>query len=202
MELSEKLQELRKEKGITQEELAEALFVSRTAISKWESGRGYPSIESLKEIANYYSVTVDELLSGEKLIVLAEKENKANIKNVCNLLLGIIDVLAIILILLPLYPQQVEGYVASVSLISYTDAASYFRIICWGLYILLILIGIVKILLCKLEIENGQKFLTTGSLILSAAVILFLALARVPYALVCAFLLFLAKIMILFERGR
>lgn len=40
MELSEKLQELRKEKGLTQEELAEALFVSRTAISKWESGRG------------------------------------------------------------------------------------------------------------------------------------------------------------------
>lgn len=38
MELSEKLQELRKEKGLTQEELAEVLFVSRTAISKWESG--------------------------------------------------------------------------------------------------------------------------------------------------------------------
>ncbi len=49
MELSEKLQELRKEKGLTQEELArEALFVSRTAISKWESGRGVPNIESLK----------------------------------------------------------------------------------------------------------------------------------------------------------
>lgn len=45
MELSEKLQELRKEKGLTQEELAEALFVSRTAISKWESGRGVPNIE-------------------------------------------------------------------------------------------------------------------------------------------------------------
>ena len=56
MEVSEKLQELRKEKGLTQEELAEALFVSRTAISKWESGRGVPNIESLKAISKFFSV--------------------------------------------------------------------------------------------------------------------------------------------------
>jgi len=46
MEFNEKLQELRKQRGLTQEELAEKLYVSRTAISKWESGRGYPNIES------------------------------------------------------------------------------------------------------------------------------------------------------------
>ena len=51
MEFNEKLQQLRKQKGLTQEQLAEALFVSRTAVSKWESGRGYPNIESLKAIA-------------------------------------------------------------------------------------------------------------------------------------------------------
>ena len=50
MEFNEKLQELRKKKGLTQEELADILFVSRTAVSKWESGRGYPNIESLRDI--------------------------------------------------------------------------------------------------------------------------------------------------------
>ena len=60
MEFNEKLQELRKQKGITQEELAEILFVSRTAISKWESGRGYPNIDSLKAIGKFYGVTIDE----------------------------------------------------------------------------------------------------------------------------------------------
>ena len=54
MEFNEKLQELRKQKGLTQEELAVTLFVSRTAVSKWESGRGYPNIESLKTIAEFF----------------------------------------------------------------------------------------------------------------------------------------------------
>ena len=53
MEFNEKLQELRKQKGLTQEELSEILYVSRTAISKWESGRGYPNIDSLKAISKY-----------------------------------------------------------------------------------------------------------------------------------------------------
>ena len=89
MEFHEKLQELRKSRGITQEELAESLYVSRTAISKWESGRGYPSIDSLKEISNYFSVTIDDLLSSEKMLSIAEKENKANLRNMCDLLFGL-----------------------------------------------------------------------------------------------------------------
>ena len=104
MEFSEKLQELRKSKDMTQEELAEALYVSRTAISKWESGRGFPSIDSLKEISNFFSVSIDELLSAEKMVSIAERENKENIQNICNMLFGIVDLLAVSLILLPLYP--------------------------------------------------------------------------------------------------
>ena len=63
MEFNEKLQELRRSRGLTQEELAEKLYVSRTAVSKWESGRGYPNIDSLQAISGFFSVTVDELLS-------------------------------------------------------------------------------------------------------------------------------------------
>ena len=91
MEFHEKLQELRKGRGLTQEELADALYVSRTAISKWESGRGCPSIDSLKEISNYFSVTIDDLLSSEKLLSIAEKENKANLRSVCDLLFGLLE---------------------------------------------------------------------------------------------------------------
>ncbi|MDY4880530.1 MAG: helix-turn-helix transcriptional regulator, partial [Gemmiger sp.] len=93
MEFGEKLQELRKSRGLTQQELAEALYVSRTAISKWESGRGYPSIDSLKEISGFFSVSIDDLLSGEKLVSLAKKENQSNIRHICDLLFGIVDLM-------------------------------------------------------------------------------------------------------------
>ena len=59
MEFNEKLQQLRTGKNLTQEQLAEQLYVSRTAISKWESGKGYPNIESLKCISKFFSVTID-----------------------------------------------------------------------------------------------------------------------------------------------
>lgn len=121
MEFNEKLKELRTSRGFTQEELAEALFVSRTAISKWESGRGYPSIDSLKEISGFFSVTIDELLSGEKLLSIAEKENRSNMQNLCRILIGVVDLFYFLLIVLPLYPKSMGQYIASVNLFSYTE---------------------------------------------------------------------------------
>ena len=134
MEFSEKLQQLRKQNDLTQEQLAKALYVSRTAISKWESGKGYPSIDSLKEISKFFSVTIDALLSGEKLISIAEKENKANLRCVCDLLFGIVDVCAFLLMILPLYPKTVEGHIYSVNLFSYTEATGWIRVAYWILF--------------------------------------------------------------------
>lgn len=85
MEFNEKLQELRKQRGLTQEELAQSLYVSRTAISKWESGRGYPNIDSLKAIAKFFGVTIDELLSGDELLTIAEEDNKQKGKHKSNI---------------------------------------------------------------------------------------------------------------------
>ena len=135
MEFHEKLQELRKSRGLAQEELAEALFVSRTAISKWESGRGYPSIDSLKEISSYFSVSIDDLLSGEQLIFIAEKENKSNLNGVCDLLLGFVDLFSLMLIFLPLYPKPVNGYIYSVNLLGYVDGNAFIIRIYWALFI-------------------------------------------------------------------
>lgn len=199
MEFHEKLQELRKSRGLTQEELAEALYVSRTAISKWESGRGYPSIDSLKELSKYFSVTIDELLSGDKLLSIAEKENESNLQSMCDMLWGMVDVCAIFLIILPLYPNTVDTFVYSVSLFSYTEITSGFRWIYWILFCSLTCAGLIKIWLTKFKIGKYHKLMTEISLLLNIVMVFVLALARETYAIAVGFLLLVIKGMLLFK---
>lgn len=200
MEFGEKLQELRKKKGLTQEELAEALYVSRTAVSKWESGRGYPNIDSLKEISKFFSVSIDELLSGEKLLSIAEKENKSNIKNMCDLLFGIVDLFSLILIILPLYPNTIGDFVYSVNLLNYVQTSQFNKTICWVGFISLVLLGLVKIILTRIKLEKGNKILAELSIVISILMVLFLAVTREVYAVVVAFLLLMIKGIILIKK--
>ena len=76
MEFSEKLKELRSEKGISQAKLAVDIHISRSAVAKWENGLGLPSDESLKMLAEYFGVGVGELLpdkSNEEILVEKNK---------------------------------------------------------------------------------------------------------------------------------
>ena len=91
MEFNEKLQTLRKQKNLTQEELASALYVSRTAISKWESGKGYPGIESLKAISGFFSVSLDELLSSDEVLTIAEEDSRQKEKHLRSIVYGLLD---------------------------------------------------------------------------------------------------------------
>ncbi|MBQ9679418.1 MAG: helix-turn-helix domain-containing protein [Ruminococcus sp.] len=71
---------LRKERTLTQKQLAERLKVSDKAVSKWETGRGYPDIDSLMALSSYFGVTVNELLMGERL--RSEKKEKQAQKSI------------------------------------------------------------------------------------------------------------------------
>jgi len=193
MEFHEKLQELRKSRGLTQEELAEELYMSRTAISKWESGRGYPSIDSLKEISNYFSVTIDELLSTDKLLSIAEKENRANLRGMCDLLLGLLDVFAFVLIVLPLYPNIVDGFVYSVNLFAYTQTTMLNRSLYWIMFVTLVVFGIIKLILTKLGMQRYNKIATRVSMSISTLLVLLLAITRESYAVAVVFLLLVMK---------
>ncbi len=181
MEFHEKLQQLRKQKDLTQEEAAELLFVSRTAISKWESGRGYPNIESLKAIAKLYAVSVDDLFSGEELISLAETEQKEKADGMRNLVFGFLDVMAALLFFLPLFGQQENGGVVTVPLISFTDTADYIWLIFPGLIALTVVFGIVQFALQNWRSPGWLKSKWAISLVLSLAILMFSIMSRHPY---------------------
>ncbi len=200
MDFGGKLQELRKSRGMTQEELAEALFVSRTAISKWESGRGYPNIDSLKEISAFFGVTIDELLTGERLLSIAEREKKESMRRLCDQLLGGADLLAVVLMILPLYPKTVEGFVYSVNMFQYVETSEFNRLIYWGLFLGLVVLGIIKLVITQLGAGKGQKTVTCTSMAAGMAAVIFLALAREAYAVTAAFLLLALKAVLWYLR--
>lgn len=199
MEFNEKLQGLRKSRGLTQEELAEVLFVSRAAVSKWESGRGYPSIDSLKDISKFFSVSVDDLLSGDKLLSIAEKESKSGIRNLCDLLFGFIDLFSFMFVFLPLFPNTIDGYVYSVSLLDYTPISQLKLIAYWVIFALLLVIGITKLMLRKVKTKKANTALTGISLVLNIIAVLFFALSREAYAVVVIFMMLIIKGIILLK---
>ena len=201
MEFNEKLKELRNSSCLTQEELAEALFVSRTAISKWESGRGYPSIDSLKEISTFFSVTIDELLSGEKLLSIAEKENKSDMQNLCSVLIGAIDLFHFLLIVLPLYPKSMKEYIASVNLFGYTETSAFNRMVYFGVFFLFMVIGAAEIIVTQLKIEKVYRMIIIFSMLLGIATVLLLALTGETYATALVFLFLVLKAG-LYRKGR
>lgn len=187
------LSDERKAKGYTQKQLSELLGISDKTISKWECGRGYPSIDSLKEISTFFSVTIDELLSGEKLFSIAEKENKSNMHNLCSILIGTIDLFHFLLIVLPLYPKSMKEYIASVNLFGYIETSAFNRMVYWVLFFLLMLIGAAEIIVTQLKIEKVYKLVIAFSMLLGIAAVLFLALTGETYATALAFLLLVLK---------
>jgi len=64
--LKDKLKSLRQGKKITQEELADSLYVSRTLVAKWETGKRYPTKESLEEIAKFFGISFNELIKDDE----------------------------------------------------------------------------------------------------------------------------------------
>ncbi len=74
VEFGEKVKQVREEQGLTQQSLAERLYVTRQAVSRWECGARYPDLLTAKKLAVILNVSLDELLSGEKLRENVEKE--------------------------------------------------------------------------------------------------------------------------------
>jgi len=182
MELSEKLRQLRTEKQLTQEELAARLFVSRTAVSKWESGRGTPGIDSLKAIADYFHVSVDELLSGDELVSMVQSSAKAQQGRSLCLFCGILDSMCILLLFLPFFGQTAADGIRSVGLIYLLGDSAWIKTAYLVLTFAAAVIGFVSILLANFDLQAWNRRLMRAGIVITVISALLFVLSRQPYA--------------------
>lgn len=181
MEFNEKLQELRKNRSLTQEELADALFVSRTAISKWESGRGYPSLDSLKQISRYFSVSIDELICPEEIISAAEEEKKASVDRIFTLTCGTLDILLALLLFLPVFGNGTDKP-TSVSLFTLTGISPWIKTVFATVITLSVLNGICCVIISHLDHPVWDRHRLATGMLLSIVSSAIFVLTRQPYA--------------------
>lgn len=199
MELHEKIQELRKQKNLTQEELAAVLYVSRAAVSKWESGRGYPSIDSLKAMARFFSVTVDELLSGDELLTIAEEDTRQTELRLRDLVFGLLDCAVALFFFLPIFGQTVNGVLREVPLLSLTEIAPYLHVAYLAAVIGILLTGVFTLALQNDRQSFWGKNRNKISLLLNAFASLLFIISLQPYGAAFLFCFLAIKVLMLIK---
>ena len=200
MELNKKLQELRKKKGLTQEELAEQLYVSRTAISKWESGRGYPNIDSLKAIATFFGITIDKLLSGDELLAIAEEDSRQKERTVRDLLFGLLDCSMALLLFLPFFGQKTDDIIKEISLLALSGIQPYLKIVYIVFVSAMIILGVITLALQSYHHKLLTRCKIILSLVLSVIGVCLFIISQQPYAAVFVFVFLIIKALMLIKR--
>lgn len=198
MDFGEKLKALRTERGLTQEQLAARLYVSRTAVSKWETGGGSPNLDSLQAVARLFDVSVDDLLSTDDLIVLARDERRSTARSSGMLSFGLLDVLAVVFAFIPLYGVDDGSLVRMANLADYgasVDFGASFAVMAAAV-VSLMFVGAVEIVLAAAgRAARARIVALVGFAVQALAVVLFASTMQ-PYATTLMFALLLAKVVV------
>lgn len=195
MEFSEKLQKLRTQRNLTQEQLANQLFVSRTAISKWETGRGTPNLDSLQAIAKLFGVSLDELLSTEEVVVMAKNENKRNTEQILCYIDSVLNLMSVFGFLLPMYKVFKNNVYYCVPLYQYSGFLHKTIFIIQSAILLCGVLGLIFQWKEKEKIYNFVKF--SGYILMIIFIFLLIALNHPNASSFCfAFLLIKGMVLI------
>ena len=196
MEFKEKLRELRKAASLTQEELAEALYVSRTAVSKWESGRGYPSIDSLKELSRFFRVSIDELIGLDEVIVAAEVDKREFAGRCSSLICGMLDVLLALLLFIPAFGNGPDDP-SAVSVHALSGVTPWVKCAFAAIIAATVFCGLCEVLASNFGKPSCGGALRVVGVTLSVACVAVFIAARQPYAGIFSFTLLVTKSLLL-----
>ena len=194
MELSKKIKKIRNNNKLTQEQFAEKMLVSRTAVSKWEIGACYPSIDSLKYMSKIFNISLDNLLSSDEIIELVKNENRSSISKYNGLLFSLLDIIRIIFIFLPLYSYKTNDFVYSVSLFNSNDLGLTIKIVFMLVFLIICLLGIIGLFL---NYKGNNSLISKISLIVDVISIFILLFSKQPYVIALMFVIFIIKTIML-----
>ena len=194
MELSKKIKQIRNDNKLTQEQFAEKMLVSWTAVSKWENGTCYPSIDSLKYMSLIFNISLDKLLSSEEILEIAKTENQSNISNYNSLLFCLLDIVRIIFIFLPLYSYKTNDFIYSVSLLNSNDLGTTLKIVFMLIFIMFLILGIIELIF---NFKGNNKLINKISIFLDVTSIFILIFTKQPYVIALMFVIFIIKIIML-----
>lgn len=199
MEFGDRLKELRKARSLTQEELAEAIYVSRTAVSKWESGRGYPSIDSLKELSRFFSVSIDELVSPDEAIAAAEDDRRAFAGRLSSMVCGMLDILPALPLFMPVFGNGAPDP-SPVSLADLVCSNPWVKTVFASTVGLTILCGACEVVAPRFERPSLNRAFLFAGCALSVTCVAAFIIARQPYAGILCFALLVVKSLVICRR--
>ena len=189
MELNEKIKKYRKEAGLSQEDLASKIYVSRTLVTKYESGSAFPTQENLEKIAAVLNVKVEDLLSDKEKNEIVEKSFKTNQRfwMILGICLTSISVILILLSVIPFYQYSSYDY----SVVSYPDNPTPAHVT-----------GYASIIGVTLRVGNPISVINIVLLLLSIILSLlsFLNLKKRPLKIIrfCSIVVFVASLVLFF----
>lgn len=188
MEFSEKLRELRQAKGISQATLAQEIYISRSAVAKWENGLGLPSEESLAQLCEYFGVSPEELLpdqaTAETLVEknrTIENQSRVIIGFTCGAGLGLfllaflfieplreyLTLIALGVMLIILGAFNLKGNIATVHWynrrkVTKENQLPYCRLVGWGTLVIGAAMVISAVVQAMISIEAGAYIIMVG----------------------------------------
>jgi len=200
MEFRQRLQDLRHQHGLTQEQLADRIHISRAAVSKWESGRGFPNIEALKNLSRVFGVSVDHLLTGDELIQAAEGDQRALTTRLRTLTFGVFDALTLASFFLPFLGQPEGDYIRAINWFQWTTDV-WTKNVFAGVFLTLGLGGLVEVALSFRDESKAWPLHSTLSLVVHCLAVLLFSATREPYLGAFFFVLLAAKALVVLRRA-
>lgn len=126
LELKDKLKQLRKEKGLSQAQLAELLFVSRSTVAKWENGLGLPGPESMERLEQEFEITKEEIATSEPETVIVEKNRRLRRFSEATFIVGTLVLLVLLPTILVMGYEFGYGITPEMAAGEYTKDGEYF----------------------------------------------------------------------------